>query len=208
MKQAFIIASSSISAIGEQSECTEIYDDNTNLIKVRIPSEQKDVLYFPINSDKLNKTFDDIISLLSEQITQAIAQSKLTEEELAKTVLFLGSTSLDISCVEPDISKDIWLSQTDKITQTLTQKFGLHEVHYKFNTACTSSANTLLYAAKMIKYRKIRFALVIGCEFYNQLSLSGFDSLDLFSTTSVKPFSTERDGLILGEGVGVLVLSN
>jgi len=208
MNSVFIIASASISAIGEQQECLQIDDKEANLVNVIIPAENKNALYFPINKNKLDKTFDEMILLISTQIEKALKQSNLTAKELSETVLFLGSTSLDISCVKPDVTESIWLSQTDKLSQTLTKSFGLHAIHYTFNTACTSSANALLYAAQLIKHNKTKHAIVIGCEFYNQLSVSGFDSLDLFSTAGVKPFSTMRDGLILGEGVGVLVLSS
>ncbi|WP_426369012.1 beta-ketoacyl synthase N-terminal-like domain-containing protein [Pseudocolwellia sp. HL-MZ7] len=207
MNSVFVIATSSISAIGDQQECQQIDDSQANLVDVTIAAENKSALYFPINKNKLDKSFDEMILLLSTQIEKALKQSNLTAKELSETVLFLGSTSLDISCVKPDSSESIWLSQTDKLSQTLTKLFGLHTIHYTFNTACTSSANALLYAAQLIKHNKIKHAIVIGCEFYNQLSVSGFDSLDLFSTTGVKPFSNTRDGLILGEGVGVLVLS-
>lgn len=207
MNSVFVIATSSISAIGDQQECQEIDDRQANVMDVTITAEDKNALYYPINKNKLDKSFDEMILLLSTQIEKALKQSNLTAKELSETVLFLGSTSLDISCVKPNSSEKIWLSQTDKLSQKLTKLFGLHAIHYTFNTACTSSANALLYAAQLIKYNKIKHAIVMGCEFYNQLSVSGFDSLDLFSTTGVKPFSNTRDGLILGEGVGVLVLS-
>jgi len=208
MKQVFVIASSSISAIGEQEEYREIDDTKTNLVEVNIPAENKNALYFSLKDHKLNKTFDEIIAVLSKQISRVITLSNLTKEAISETVLFLGSTSLDISCVMPKESDSIWLSQTDKLSKTLAKNFGLHAIHYTVNTACTSSANALLYASQMIKHNKINHALVVGCEFYNKLSVSGFDSLDLFSTTKVKPFSNTRDGLILGEGVGAIILSN
>ncbi|WP_076418908.1 beta-ketoacyl synthase N-terminal-like domain-containing protein [Colwellia sp. UCD-KL20] len=208
MNKVFIVASSSISAIGEQKDCQYIVDNPENMLAVDIPAENKSALYFPINKNRLHKTFDEMISLLSSQIEGVIQQANLTSEELAQTVLFLGSTSLDIACVEPDENKSIWLSQTDRISQNLALLFGLHTTHYTFNTACTSSANALLYATKFIKHNKIKHALVIGCEFFNQLSINGFDSLDLFSNSGVRPFSNTRDGLLLGEGAGVLMLSN
>ena len=207
MNKVFVVASSSISHIGDQNNCKSINDSDVTLSKIDITVENKSALYFPMKGINQELNFDGIIDLLSSQIKKAIEASNLTQHELTKTVLFLGSTSLDISTVKPDKNTSVWLSKTDKISHELTTLFGLHTIHYTFNTACTSSANALLYATQLIKHCKIEHALVVGCEFFNQLSINGFDSLDLISTSGVRPFSDTRDGLILGEGVGVLVLS-
>nr|WP_252730765.1 beta-ketoacyl synthase N-terminal-like domain-containing protein [Colwellia sp. E2M01] len=148
------------------------------------------------------------MSLLAEQIDKLLSQAELTKSQQQKVMLFIGSTSLDISCIKPDDTKEIWLSQTDKIGKALVEYFSLNALHFTFNTACTAGANALLYATNFIKQGKIDHAIVIGFEFFNQLSLNGFDSLDLITKNSVKPFSTTRDGLILGEGIGAILLSN
>jgi len=206
VKQVFINASSSNSAIGEQRNCLAIQDSDIEMTDVVV--ENKKVHYFSMQGVPQNKNFDDMVALLSSHLKSVVQQSNLNEQMLNKTMLFLGSTSLDIDAVVPDESKDVWLSQTDRLSRKLVNDFGLHHIHYTFNTACTSSANAMIYAGNMIKQGKISHAIVIGCEFFNQLSMNGFDSLDLISTTSVKPFSTTRDGLILGEGVAAILLAD
>lgn len=172
-----------------------------------LPVEDHHALYYAMKDNALNKTFDVMMNSLIEQVELLLAQTPLTPSQLKSTMLFIGSTSLDIGCIKPDSTKAIWLSQTDKIGQRLAQHFSLHALHFTFNTACTSGANALLYATNFIKQGKVDNAIVIGFEFFNQLSLNGFDSLDLISTTNVKPFSPARDGLILGEGIGAVLLS-
>ncbi len=206
MNQVYIIASSSHSAAGVQQYCDAIDDQKVQVVNVAKAPDS--TLYFPMKDIVLKKSYDDMFDLLSTQVEHVISQAKLSATERANTVLFLGSTSLDIDAVTPNGSENIWLSRTDKMSHDLAKRFGLSDLHYTFNTACTSSANALMYAGKMIKHGKMAHALVIGCEFYNQLSIEGFDSLDLISSTGVRPFSNSRDGLILGEGVGVVLLSN
>jgi 3-oxoacyl-[acyl-carrier-protein] synthase-1 len=204
-ERVFVAASTSNSALGKQQDLLNKNDDAIVLSKV--PVGESHALYYAIQNHPLNKSFDLMMNLLIEQIDLLLAQTQLTKTQLQKTMLFIGSTSLDVGCIKSDSTKDIWLSQTDKIGQQLAEHFSLNSLHFTFNTACTAGANALLYATNFIKLGKIDNAIVISFEFFNQLSLNGFDSLDLISKNSVKPFSSARDGLILGEGIGAVLLS-
>lgn len=204
-EQVFVNATTSISALGKQKDLTGSKDSNITLSS--IPVENHHALFYALKDTPLNKSFELMMDLLYEQVESLLEQTQFSRSELKNTMLFIGSTSLDIGCIKPNSTKEIWLSQTDKIGQLLVSHFSLHSLHYTFNTACTAGANALLYATNFIKQRKTEHAIVIGFEFFNQLSINGFDSLDLISNTSVKPFSPLRDGLILGEGIGAVLLS-
>ena len=155
----------------------------------------------------LNENYQRIYQLLSQTIDQIIDDQSLTAQQLAQTSLFLGSSSMDIGAVTSDDEKIIWLTYLDHINQYLIKKHGLHSLNFTFSTACTSSANALIYACRLLKTGQINKALVIGCEFYNQLTLQGFSCLELLSKQGLHAFSKDRDGMILGEGVGALLLS-
>lgn len=210
-EKVFVVAAASITSLGEQQGLIspEMFAEKI----VEVPVEDHLVPFFAlkeagaIKDDPLIKSFELMAALLVQQVQQLLSKFALNEQQLNNTMLFLGSTSLDIGCISPDDSKNIWLSQTDKLSQYLVGYFGCHAIHFTFNTACTASANALIYASNFIKQQKIEQAIVIGCEFFNQLSLNGFDSLDLISATAVKPFASSRDGLILGEGIGAVLLS-
>jgi len=204
-EKVFVVATSSITALGEQND---LISPETFCAKtVETPVEEHAVPYYSIKDTQLNKSFSLMTELLVQQVNELLIKSGLNEQQLKNTMLFLGSTSLDIGCISPNNDKSIWLSQTDKLGQYLVDYFSLRSLHFTFNTACTASANALIYASNFIKQQKIENAIVIGCEFFNQLSLNGFDSLDLISSIGVKPFARSRDGLILGEGVGAVLLS-
>ncbi len=205
MTSVFINQSSSFSAIGQQNELTTAAAIKANIIEV--PVEEQQAHYYALPNTDLHKSFNLMMSLLCQQIDSLFAKTPLSVEQLNNTMLFVGSTSLDIDTVIPKPEQAIWLSQTDKISQALVKHYGFNTIHFTFNTACTSGANALLYATNFIKQGKIDQAVVIGCEFFNQLSVNGFGSLDLFSQSQVKPFAKSRDGLLLGEGVGAVLLS-
>ena len=210
VERVFIAASSSISALGKQQDLSKLTQDKATLSTRDVEDQQ--ALYYSIKNSAINdapieRSFESMIQLLIEQVDLLLAQTPLNKKQLQKTMLFIGSTSLDISCVKSDSTKTVWLSQTDRIGQQLVDRFALHSLHFTFNTACTAGANALLYATNFIKQHKTEHAIVIGFEFFNALSLNGFHSLNLISKTSVKPFSPTRDGLILGEGIGAVLLS-
>ncbi|MBH0001491.1 beta-ketoacyl synthase N-terminal-like domain-containing protein [Pseudoalteromonas sp. SWYJZ12] len=152
--------------------------------------------------------FTSILSYFDAVLYPLFKKLNLSASDLAKTNLFLGSTSLDISAVKVGDEDKLWLSKTDKISQALAKRYGLNELEFTFSTACTASANACLYASRLISTGKIEHALVIGCEFYNPLTVEGFKSLDLISKTELIAFAKGRSGLILGEGVAALYLSS
>lgn len=172
--------------------------------------ETPQVLYRPMLShiNSQQQSLDSITQYLSLVIDTLIKENKLLPEDLASMTLFIGSSSLDIGSVEVDPKCNIWLTAIDTISKRLIEKYNFHPIDYTISTACTASANALIYATQMIQQNTINEALVIGCEFVNQLTLQGFESLDLISQTSQRCLSEERDGLILGEGIGALWLSN
>jgi 3-oxoacyl-[acyl-carrier-protein] synthase-1 len=126
------------------------------------------------------------------------------------TALFVGSSSLGVELNEKEYaSSGIKVLGYDMQMPKICEKLNIKSYNrYLFCTACTSSANALTYAAKMIKAGIIKSALVLGVEVPNRLSLYGFMSLGLLSKSAILPFDKKRDGIVLGEGYGFVLLSN
>jgi 3-oxoacyl-[acyl-carrier-protein] synthase-1 len=58
----------------------------------------------------------------------------------------------------------------------------------------------------MIHQGRLKHAIVIGLERYNETTISGFYSLQLLAQQRIAPFDAERDGIILGEACSVMIL--
>jgi 3-oxoacyl-[acyl-carrier-protein] synthase-1 len=158
-----------------------------------------------------------IYHFLRDMLEDALDRCPLSDSERAATGLFIGSSSFDINVSETLYSQELETSTTatplpiigyGKIAADLQESFGLSPHAYTYSTACTSSANALLSAHRLLKAGVISHAFVMGVEFFNRTTLLGFHGLSLISASGrLSPFEARRDGLILGEGCGLLMLS-
>lgn len=78
---------------------------------------------------------------------------------------------------------------------------------YTVSTACSSSAKVFAAARRLLSSGRCDAAVVGGCDTLCQLTLDGFDSLESLSPGICNPFSANRDGINIGEGACVFLLS-
>ncbi|TYB77511.1 beta-ketoacyl-ACP synthase II [Bizionia saleffrena] len=97
----------------------------------------------------------------------------------------------------------------------LSIKHGLRGVNTCPVTACSSSTTGLIQAFNYIKWGKADIIISGGSEApINQSSVGGFNAMKALSTnnenykTASKPFDNSRDGFVLGEGAGALVVES
>jgi 3-oxoacyl-[acyl-carrier-protein] synthase-1 len=117
--------------------------------------------------------------------------------------LFIATSSFDIGAVEQGALPGEYRTFSDKIAAWL----GWSGPVYTISTACTSSINALLSAHALLSAGGVNDVLILGVELDNKLTLGGFAALQLLSSSSSKPFSVHRDGMVLGESVAALRLS-
>lgn len=72
--------------------------------------------------------------------------------------------------------------------------------------ACASGANAVGHAWELVRHRRAERVLAGGYDALCQLTFAGFDALHALSPTICRPFDAARDGLLLGEGAGLLAL--
>lgn len=76
------------------------------------------------------------------------------------------------------------------------------------STACSSAANAIMLAARMIEQGKLDRVLVGGTDPITDFTIKGFQSLMIYDDEWCKPFDHNRNGLNLGEGAGFLLLES
>lgn len=92
-------------------------------------------------------------------------------------------------------------------------KYGLRGPNYVTVSACASSTNAIIDAFNYIRLGKAVAIVTGGSEAcVNQMGMGGFNALKALSTrndspeTASRPFDLDREGFVLGEGSGALIL--
>lgn len=78
---------------------------------------------------------------------------------------------------------------------------------YSISTACSSSAKSLISAYNLIHSGVIDAAIVGGADSLCQLTVNGFSALESISQDFTTPFSQGRDGINIGEGAALFVMT-
>lgn len=92
------------------------------------------------------------------------------------------------------------------ITERIAEDLNATESIVTINTACSSSVNSIMYAARLIQAGKLDAAIAGGTDSLTSFTLNGFNSLMILDKGLCKPFDANRNGLNLGEGAGFLTL--
>lgn len=94
-------------------------------------------------------------------------------------------------------------------------EYGFRGPNYVTVSACASSTNAIIDAYNYIRLGKADAIVTGGSEAgVNESGLGGFNALRALSTrndspkTASRPFDAERDGFVLGEGAGALILED
>ncbi|QHS60583.1 beta-ketoacyl-[acyl-carrier-protein] synthase family protein [Chitinophaga agri] len=93
-------------------------------------------------------------------------------------------------------------------TQRIADTVGIDGYITTISTACSSSANALMYGARLIRSGLARRVICGGTEALTRFTLNGFNSLKNIDKRPCMPFDKDRNGLNLGEGAAYLVLES
>lgn len=89
----------------------------------------------------------------------------------------------------------------------LAAHLGLEGPAMTISTACSSSARAFITARRLLASGQADVALVGGADSLCGLTLNGFDSLESLSEQRCQPFAAGRDGINIGEGAALFLVS-
>ncbi len=102
--------------------------------------------------------------------------------------------------------RNVFDHECGSVTETVAEQLGLTDYLTTINTACSSSANAIFYAARLIKNDILDVVVAGGADSLTKFTLNGFNTLMILDKEFCKPFDENRHGLNLGEGAGYVVL--
>jgi nodulation protein E len=91
----------------------------------------------------------------------------------------------------------------------ISMEFGIRGPAFTFSTACASASHAIGHAYWMIRHGLVDRAIAGGSEApFGLGNLKAWDALRVVASDTCRPFSSDRRGLILGEGGAMLVLES
>ncbi len=103
----------------------------------------------------------------------------------------------------------------DSASVQVALRYGLHGPNFGVAAACSTGANAIGEALEIIRRGDAQVMLAGGAEAaVTRLGIGGFDQMNALSrrneapTQASRPFDAGRDGFVLSEGAGVLVLES
>jgi 3-oxoacyl-[acyl-carrier-protein] synthase II len=123
---------------------------------------------------------------------------------------FFGASQTEFSTIG---AVDYLKSMVHTTAVNITKMFGITGRVISSCTACTTSSQSIGYGYEAIKYGMQDAMLCGGADEYDTTTVAVFDNLLACSTAfndtphlTPRPFDTKRDGLVVGEGAGAVML--
>jgi 3-oxoacyl-(acyl-carrier-protein) synthase len=233
MKKVFVTGMGVISAIGNNTSenLSQLREGKTGISKARFvkskyaqshplgevnlsTEEMKNALQLKTNYG-LTRTDYLAFTALKEALGNAdLSTSEISSEDTA----FVSASTIGGMCETDRLYEDAnllgegsdYVGSYPGSTHTLkiAKEYNLSGIVSAINTACSSSANTIMYGAKLIKSGRAKRAIVGGADSLGKFSINGFNALQILSDEHCAPFDENRKGLNLGEGAAYLILES
>ena len=148
-------------------------------------------------------------TLAKDAISQAIQQADCGNEK--RFGLYLGTTMGESAAFETvaegDTSLDLHNYTGYAVTKRLSKDFPNVNEFQCFATACSAGNYAIQAGIHALQNKHIDIAIVGGVDPFSKIAMTGFSRSRAMSSSGIcQPFSSHRDGMLLGEGAGFLIL--
>ena len=146
---------------------------------------------------------------------EAFLHARLNEHDNLRTGLISGTTVGGMDQCEKyyqdflnNDSKNAFIDIYDcaDSTEKIADYLGLKGFLTTISTACSSAANSIMFASRLMKAGKLDCAIAGGTESLTKFHLNGFNALKILDKQPCRPFDASRNGINLGEGAAYLIL--
>jgi nodulation protein E len=173
---------------------------------------------FPANRIPLLDRFSQFAILAA---SQAVADAGLTEEAIRSAAVVLGTGCGGKETEEQTYRRlyregrrgvhplTIPRGMPSAAVSQVSIDLGTHGPAFSVTSACASSAHAVAQAVLLIRSGCAEVALVGGTDApFTYGLLKAWQALRVLSPDQCRPFSNNRNGLVLGEGAGIVVLES
>ncbi len=181
---------------------------------------------------KYRKTMGPVAFYACQVVKEVVEQAGLSPEQLGSGRLGVafgsthGSPTVQRGIYETFFSKsgkrfasigavDYLKSMVHTTAVNITKMFGITGRVISSSTACTTSSQSIGFGYEMIRYGMQDAMICGGADEYDTTTVAVFDNLLACSTAfndtpskTPRPFDADRDGLVVGEGAGAVLLED
>ncbi|MCE6991337.1 beta-ketoacyl synthase N-terminal-like domain-containing protein [Dyadobacter sp. CY323] len=158
---------------------------------------QEDIYLSQIAGISVDKRFEYLVGKALTSVEKHIDGDVIRSE---RTIVILSSTK---GALDTDVT-----DQFGSCVTNLIAGFHLANAPLVISNACISGVLAINAAGNFINEKLYDHAIVIGCDVISKFVLYGFQSLFAISDKPCTPFDAARNGITLGEGCGVVVVSS
>jgi len=149
---------------------------------------------------------------------QALVQAGLTESSRADVALSIGTTMGESCWLEAwdpaDVragtvpAEELVRSGPDQVGRDVAAELGLGGRVTVLAGACAAGNYALGHALDLVRLGREDVVLAGGTDAFSRVAYTGFARLGALAAEACRPFSDNRDGLVLGEGAALLVVES
>ncbi|WP_299082001.1 beta-ketoacyl-[acyl-carrier-protein] synthase family protein [uncultured Paraglaciecola sp.] len=179
-----------------------------------VASELPSLVAYPAHFQSRNNQ----LALLAYQQIAATVESLKQKYSASRIGVILGTSTSGIAQGEQAMQArqqtgefpsdyDYRVQEMSNVAEFISLVAGLSGVSFTISTACSSSAKTFITANELIQTGVIDAAIVGGVDSLCAMTVNGFSALQSTSAGICKPSSVNRDGINIGEGAALAVIS-
>ena len=166
--------------------------------------------------------YSDAISYLIKAVEEALANAKISGKDKEKVGLIVGTTNGNHDLIEKLVDKfNIDFSHPDfpadfiekfpnsrmyELSMRTAKECKLGGINVVIPTACAAGNYAIGTASTLIKYGEAEMILAGGSDPFVRSCYNIFYQLGAMSYNVCSPFDQNREGMVVGEGAGVLLL--
>lgn len=160
-----------------------------------------------------------LVDLGARAVGSAIREAALGSAEIADCGVICASTSIGWTAWEAayaswrnaeagTLNSLVMKARHSALIEHLSRTFGFEGPCALGSAACASGIVAVAHAADLIRRRRATRMVICGADTIAEVPLSGFNALRMVSHNGCRPFSRNRDGIILAEGAAAIVLED
>ena len=203
------------SGIGPISNLNTIHKDNIPAGEIKLSDDELVKLAGFNTSDYLTRTSSLGIIAAKEAFDSAGLDSKSSKG--IRTGIVSATTAGGMDKTEKyyydflsnnKYSPYVYTYDCSDSTEKIAELFGITDLMSTISTACSSSANAIMFATRLIKNGIVDRVCAGGADALSKFTLNGFNTLKILDNRTCQPFDKNRKGLNIGEGAGYLILES